>query len=100
TSGPDGTLWFTETEAATIGRITPQGTIVEFPLPDPESRPTGIVAGPDGNLWFTDTLPDIMRGRQQARIGRITPTGTITTFDTDGSLAPLIAHRKTHRLTT
>ena len=31
TAGPDGNLWFTEA-AATIGRITPAGTVTEFPL--------------------------------------------------------------------
>ncbi len=51
--GPDGNMWFTETNAGKIGRITPSGAITEFALPDTKSRPEGIVTGPEGNLWFT-----------------------------------------------
>ena len=32
-AGPDGNLWFTETFANLIGRITPQGAIQEFVIP-------------------------------------------------------------------
>jgi streptogramin lyase len=58
-----------------IGRITPSGTISEFPLP-PSNQPGsimlvfGITTGPDGNLWFTES----------GKIGRITPSGTISEF--------------------
>ena len=62
TSGSDGNLWFTEGNK--IGRITPAGSITEFPLPKADSEPLGIAPGPDGNLWFTE-----FRGN---RIGRIT----------------------------
>ncbi len=31
-TGPDGNLWFTESSRDAIGRITPDGTITEFPL--------------------------------------------------------------------
>src|SRR5438067_405640 len=54
TAGPDGNLWFTESEANQIGRITPSGEISEFPIASPGSFPIGIAAGPDGNLWFTE----------------------------------------------
>jgi len=38
-----------------IGRITPSGTITEFPSSLPAgSNPSGIVTGSDGNLWFAD----------------------------------------------
>ena len=70
-AGPDGNLWFTEYQANKIGRITPSGTITEFPLAN-GSSPYGIAAGPDGNLWFTEPLGN--------RIGRITPAGVITEF--------------------
>ena len=55
-----------------IGRITPAGTITEYPLPTADSGPVGIAAGPDGNMWFTEAF-----GR---RIGRITPAGAITEY--------------------
>jgi hypothetical protein len=55
--GPDGSLWFTETGADEIGRMTPAGALTEFPLPavaepagstGPPPGPTAIAAGPDG----------------------------------------------------
>ena len=33
TAGPDGNLWFTEYPGSKIGRITPGGTVTEFPVP-------------------------------------------------------------------
>lgn len=72
TAGPDGNLWFTESAANQIGRITPAGVITEFPLPNPGSDPRGITAGPDGALWFTEF--------EGNRIGRITTAGIVTEF--------------------
>jgi sugar lactone lactonase YvrE len=72
-SGPDGNLWFTETTTNKIGRITPNGTIMEFPIPGAGNiGALGIAAGPDGNVWFTQP--------QLSEIARITPAGTITEF--------------------
>lgn len=76
TAGPDGNLWFTESNAGQIGRITPSGTVTEFVLGmyvSLEAR--NIIAGPDGNLWFSTYQGDVA-----AIIGRITPPGAITTF--------------------
>src|SRR5579883_750262 len=53
TAGPDGALWFAESGADQIGRITLDGTITEFALPA-GSRPERITAGPDGAIWFTE----------------------------------------------
>ena len=87
TAGPDGNLWFTEFTPGvrTIGRITPEGTITEFPLPpNPANGPFGIAAGPDGNLWFTLAPLEDVPGN--SAIGRITPDGTSTEFPlADGS---------------
>ena len=72
--GPDGNLWFTELTGPNIGRITPAGTITEFPVPANGSflQTGGMVAGPDGNMWFTDA------GNNS--IGQITTSGVITEF--------------------
>ena len=51
-AGPDGTLWFTETSADRIGRITAAGAVTEFTVPSASSSPSGITAGPDGALWL------------------------------------------------
>jgi streptogramin lyase len=75
TAGPDRNAWFTESSPSDgkIGRITPDGVVTEFELPDPvNALPKNIVAGPDGNLWFTESIAK--------KIGRITPAGFITEF--------------------
>src|SRR5262249_43079039 len=58
TRGPDGNLWFTESLAGRIGRITPAGVVTEFSAGiTPGGQPAEITAGPDGNLWFTEQFP-------------------------------------------
>jgi streptogramin lyase len=52
--GPDGNLWFTNSEAGTVGRISLKGAIREFALPRRDARPLGIAAGADGRIWFTE----------------------------------------------
>ncbi len=69
-TGPDGALWFTESN--TIGRITTSGTFTEYPLPGQGSDPFAITAGPDGAMWFTEAY--------HLKIGRITTAGVITEF--------------------
>jgi streptogramin lyase len=68
--GPDGNLWFTDLGLNAVGRITPGGTIVEFPIPTAASNPTGITAGADGTLYFLEGDP--------GRVARITTAGVIT----------------------
>jgi hypothetical protein len=63
-AGPNGNLWFTESNGDKIGRISPNGTITEFPVPTSYNQPTGITAGPGGTLWFTE----------YNKIGRFTPS--------------------------
>ena len=70
-AGPDGNLWFSESNGNKIGRVTPAGAFTEYPLSTPSSEPWGITAGPDGNLWFGRGLG----------LGRITTAGTITEFN-------------------
>jgi streptogramin lyase len=77
---PNRNLWFTEVSGNRIGRITPTGEITEYPLPQPNSGPGGIVVGPDGNLWFTELMGN--------RIGRITPTGEITEYSLPADTTP------------
>jgi virginiamycin B lyase len=68
TPGPDGNMWFTNPEGDTIGRITMDGVVTEFPLAK-GTHPQTITAAADGNLWFTM--------RQQDKIG---------VMDTEGNL--------------
>jgi streptogramin lyase len=79
TAGPDGNLWFTEWGKNMIAKITPSGTITEYPLPAGATQPDAITAGPDGNLWFTTF-------GGPGSVGRITPSGAIKLFT--AGLAP------------
>lgn len=73
TTGPDGNVWFTYdgpgAKPPGIARMTPTGTVAQFPL-DRQSSPTSIVSGPEGALWFSDA--------GTGNIGRITTAGEIT----------------------
>src|SRR5262249_19860844 len=51
-----------------IGKITPTGTITEYPLTHGEEVGP-IAGGPDGNVWFVGSL-----------LGKITPGGTISEY--------------------
>src|SRR5262247_3506696 len=46
-TGPDGNIWFTESSANKIAKITPAGTITEYTVPTSSSVPYDIVAGSD-----------------------------------------------------
>lgn len=75
TPGPDGNVWFTESDANQYARITSAGTITEFPIPAPPvccSAPHGIVAGSDGNLWAAE----------QSFAAKMTTGGTVTHYPT------------------
>jgi len=81
--GPDGALWFVETTAQQIGRISTDGVVTEFPLEEGGiSEDQGFIAvGPDGTLWFN--MDDANK------LGRITPAGEITQFDLPDGLSPI-----------
>ncbi len=73
TAGPDGCLYFTESNGNKVARITPEGVITEFPVPTPRSGPYGIATGADGGIWFTERFAD--------QIGRLDPvTGHIDEY--------------------
>ncbi len=72
TAGPDGALWFTETNGNKIGRITTAGAFSEFALPTANAGPGRITAGPDGALWFMEVTAN--------QIGRVTTAGKVTEF--------------------
>ena len=77
-SGPDGALWFTETNSSRIGQVTTGGSVTEFFLGlTSGSQPWGIASGPDGNLWFTESIGAGDGGDQ---VGQITTSGDIEEF--------------------
>src|SRR5439155_6615114 len=78
TTGPDRALWYTDT-GDTISRITTDGTVTYYPMPDYFNEVWLITTGPDGNLWFTESNPDDCPSNGNA-IGRITPDGVIIEY--------------------
>jgi virginiamycin B lyase len=70
--GPDGNLYFTESTADKIGRITSDGTgtFTEWNIPTLGSSPVGITSGPDGAVWFVESSGN--------NVARMTTSGTFT----------------------
>jgi len=48
-----GYLWFTEWYGRKLGRIAPDGTIAEYPLPPEEEIPLAVKPARDGRVWFS-----------------------------------------------
>ena len=57
TAGPDGALWFTESSGDKIGRITTQGTITEFTVPEGSA---GFTAGPDAHELRNELVAELI----------------------------------------
>jgi len=72
-AGSDGNLWFTETGANHIGRITTKGVITEF---DTSAGTTEDILGSDGNIWFTEY--------SGGNVGRVTPSGNVQEYSVGG----------------
>jgi hypothetical protein len=68
----DGAMWFTESTAGAIGRITATGAVTEYPIPTAGSAPDGLTVGTDGSIWFAETRGD--------KVGQITLNGSIIEF--------------------
>jgi hypothetical protein len=87
-AGPDGNVWFAEFGSNNIGRIAPDGTITEFPLPNPSSQPFGIALGIDGAMWFTELAGNRI-GRIQVQVAPpsdVTPPTVTITTPADGAV--------------
>jgi virginiamycin B lyase len=59
--------------AGQVGRITPDGRIQEFPLPNRAAKPHAIVADPAGGCWFTEWAAN--------RIAHVSPQGAVRHYD-------------------
>jgi virginiamycin B lyase len=81
TAGSDGNLWFTEENKPAIGRITPSGTVTEFPISAGNDSGEYIISGSDGALWFANPEPGSGYAFQ-----RMTTAGVFSGYpDTTGS---------------
>ncbi len=84
TVGADGALWFAETGANQIGRISTDGAVSEYPIltEDAMEDAQGIVGlGPDGAIWFSEDRAN--------KLGRITPDGKVSEYDLPPGTAPV-----------
>jgi streptogramin lyase len=83
TTGPDGNLWFTDSETKGIVKMAPSGKIeAEYSLPEGYSGAGKIIAGPEKEkaLWFTGG----------GGIGKITTSGTITEYKREHGISAII----------
>lgn len=94
TLGPDGSVYFAETDYSRVRRIAPDGIITTVAGIDGSgfsgdggpatqahlAEPSGITVGPDGTLYIADF------GNE--RIRQVAPDGTITTIAGSGILCP------------
>jgi virginiamycin B lyase len=82
-AGDDGNIWFTSESypngVATltnligrIGRMTPDGRVTFYTLPDADALPFAIMAGPLQSMWFTEAGAD--------KIGRVDRAGRLTEY--------------------
>ena len=86
-SGADGNLWFNSGpsigvnpnsagQPGTIGRITPEGKVTEFPMPLGGGFASSLAAGPDG-VWFTDPTA--------GRVGEVDASGHVVEYGAPAS---------------
>lgn len=71
TTGSDGNIWVTQPTVNDIGKITPDGTVTEFPLPLAGANPVGITFGADGNPWFIAPEVAIRGTPSHAQVGTL-----------------------------
>ncbi len=55
TADPAGEIWISERDSGNIGRLSPDGSIVEYPLPaGPDAVPQGTVVSPQGTVYIAE----------------------------------------------
>src|SRR5690606_33061415 len=71
-----GQLWFAEIGAGAVGRMTGDGAVTEFVLPDRDARPHAVAADPAGGCWFTEWAA--------CRLGHVDDDGRFTHHELPG----------------
>src|SRR5205085_1014155 len=57
---PSGTIWYSDNDG--IARLTRDGALTRFPLPDAEDRAEELALGGDGNVWFLEDRISVSPG--------------------------------------
>ncbi len=84
----DGTVWFTVSNNNFVGRLTADGTPIEYTASWLVS-PDQIIAGPDRNMWFTDAGGSLGRAKSDGTLTQYpVPSGSAAgiTLGPDGNL--------------
>jgi streptogramin lyase len=81
-AGPDGRMWFTETNTAQIGATTTAGAVQQYAITAPSGytcvTPQNIIVGPDGNLWAAAYCGELIK---------ITTAGSATVYGVNANAA-------------
>jgi virginiamycin B lyase len=84
--GPDGALWFTDSNNQVIRRLTTSGAATNFPVEEPMGPPDQLVLA-NGALWFSSLV--------NPTVSRLTPQGTQAAYPLAlTQLGPFIAGPK------
>jgi virginiamycin B lyase len=82
---PSGALWYVAMDVAKIGRIEPDGTIIEYTIND--GHPGMVVVDRAGEAWFTQMAGNEDGRRHEghglhhlAKVGRINTSGDIVAY--------------------
>lgn len=78
--GPDGDMWFTESAASAIGRITMDGQFDEIALPSTCRGGGSITLGNDGDEYFTTGCQTQPGGPYYAALAKVTSSGSFTVY--------------------
>ncbi len=84
TAGPDGNVWYFDAGQNLVGRVTPAGSITQFPVPGTGSGSEGIIGAPDGNIWM------VARGQMNGPdwILKVSPAGVVTRYPLANGVGP------------
>jgi hypothetical protein len=79
-------MWFTEAGSVnSIGRVTPAGSIAEYPIPTADSDPAGITVGPDMSIWFTE-----LSANKVGRLSNLTGGGNLNSSTGSAAATPVV----------
>ncbi|HEX2834833.1 MAG TPA: BACON domain-containing carbohydrate-binding protein [Thermoanaerobaculia bacterium] len=81
-AGPDGNVWYASEEGDSIGKITPAGTVTDYPQNVAGEFPLRITKGTDGKLWFTTST---------GRVRGITTAGAVVSTFNGGAVLDIAA---------
>jgi len=83
-AGPDGNVWYFDVGQKLVGRVSPNGSITQFPVPGTGSGSEAIAAGADGNIWMVARSD--MNGPDW--ILKVSPAGVVTKYPLANGVGP------------